>query len=113
MVVAEGLQIAMQRGKSSGDAAGKTQIPLPGVTIIGIMAFAEIGLSSDATGEFLFSLLAVIGTSLMLSWILARTVTPLFGHYLSFTALLRLLNLSGMLIKNGIILVEEIDIVRR
>jgi multidrug efflux pump subunit AcrB len=87
MVVAEGMQIAMQRGKSSGDAAeeaaGKTQIPLPGVTIIGIMAFAEIGLSSDATGEFLFSLLAVIGKSLMLSWILARTVTPLFGHCLS------------------------------
>ncbi len=32
---------------------------------------------------------------------------------LSFTALLRLLSLSGMLIKNGIVLVEEIDIVRR
>jgi multidrug efflux pump subunit AcrB len=32
---------------------------------------------------------------------------------LSFTALLRLLSLSGMLIKNGIVLVEEIDIVHR
>ena len=85
LVVAEGMQIAMQRGKSSreaaDEAAGKTQIPLLGATVIGIMAFAGIGLSSDATGEFLFSLFAVIAISLMLSWILALTITPLFGHY--------------------------------
>lgn len=86
LVVAEGMQITMQRGKSSREAADeasqKTQIPLLGATIIGIMAFAGIGLSSDATGEFLFSLFAVIGISLLLSWVLALTATPLFGHYL-------------------------------
>ncbi|SLN28735.1 Multidrug resistance protein MexB [Falsiruegeria litorea R37] len=85
IVVAEGMQIAMQRGKTShdaaDDAAGKTQIPLLGATVIGIMAFAGIGLSPDATGEFLFSLFAVIGISLLLSWVLALTVTPLLGHY--------------------------------
>ncbi|PTX57389.1 multidrug efflux pump subunit AcrB [Litoreibacter ponti] len=85
LVVAEGMQIAMQRGKSSreaaDEAAGKTQIPLLGATVIGIMAFAGIGLSPDATGEFLFSLFAVIGISLLLSWVLALTVTPLFSHY--------------------------------
>ncbi|WP_164658277.1 efflux RND transporter permease subunit [Tropicibacter sp. Alg240-R139] len=85
IVVAEGMQIAMQRGKNSvnaaDDVAGKTQIPLLGATVIGIMAFAGIGLSPDATGEFLFSLFAVIGISLLLSWILALTVTPLLGHY--------------------------------
>ncbi|WP_422048345.1 efflux RND transporter permease subunit [Shimia sp.] len=86
IVVAEGMQIAMLRGKNSRDAAdeasGKTQIPLLGATIIGIMAFAGIGLSPDATGEFLFSLFAVIGISLLLSWLLALTVTPMLGHYL-------------------------------
>ncbi|WP_272008930.1 efflux RND transporter permease subunit [Roseovarius sp. ZX-A-9] len=85
IVVAESMQIAMQRGKSSRDAvdevAGKTQTPLLGATVIGIMAFAGIGLSPDATGEFLFSLFAVIGISLLLSWALALTVTPLLGHY--------------------------------
>ncbi|WP_120501074.1 efflux RND transporter permease subunit [Roseovarius sp. EL26] len=85
IVVAEGMQIAMQRGSNSrdaaDDAASKTQIPLLGATVIGIMAFAGIGLSNDATGEFLFSLFAVIGISLMLSWILALTATPLLGHY--------------------------------
>ncbi|WP_394690716.1 efflux RND transporter permease subunit [Hoeflea sp.] len=85
IVVAEGMQIAMLRGKSSRDAAdeaaGKTQIPLLGATVIGIMAFAGIGLSPDSTGEFMFSLFAVICISLLLSWVLAVTVTPLLGHY--------------------------------
>ncbi|MEM9754817.1 MAG: efflux RND transporter permease subunit, partial [Pseudomonadota bacterium] len=85
IVVAEGMQVAMGRGKSSREAAdestGKTQIPLLGATVIGIMAFAGIGLSPDSTGEFMFSLFAVIGISLMLSWVLAITVTPLLGHY--------------------------------
>ncbi|MCJ7872041.1 efflux RND transporter permease subunit [Phaeobacter sp. J2-8] len=85
IVVAEGMQIAMRGGQSSRDAAkdvaSKTQVPLLGATVIGIMAFAGIGLSPDATGEFLFSLFAVIGISLILSWVLAITVTPLLGHY--------------------------------
>ena len=85
IVVAEGMQNAMRRGKKSIDAAdeaaAKTQIPLLGATVIGIMAFAGIGLSPDSTGEFMFSLFAVIGISLLLSWILAITVTPLLGHY--------------------------------
>ena len=85
IVVAEGMQISMRHGRNSrdaaDDAASKTQIPLLGATVIGIMAFAGIGLSPDATGEFLFSLFAVIGISLLLSWVLALTVTPLLGHY--------------------------------
>jgi multidrug efflux pump subunit AcrB len=85
IVVAEGMQIAMLNGRNSrdaaDDAASKTQIPLLGATVIGIMAFAGIGLSPDATGEFLFSLFAVIAISLLLSWVLALTVTPLLGHY--------------------------------
>ncbi|MBF9033996.1 AcrB/AcrD/AcrF family protein [Rhodobacterales bacterium HKCCE2091] len=86
IVVAEGMQISMQHGQSSRDAAEdtakKTQIPLLGATVIGIMAFAGIGLSNDTTGEFLFSLFAVVGISLLLSWLLAITVAPLLGHYL-------------------------------
>ena len=85
IVVAEGMQISMQRGRSSReaahDAASKTQIPLLGATVIGIMAFAGIGLSPDSAGEFLFSLFAVIAISLLLSWVLALTATPILGHY--------------------------------
>ena len=85
IVVAEGMQISMQRGQTSRqaahEAASKTQIPLLGATIIGIMAFAGIGLSPDSAGEFLFSLFAVIAISLLLSWVLAVTATPLLAHY--------------------------------
>ena len=85
IVVAEGMQVEMRRGRKAQDAASevarKTQFPLLGATVIGIMAFAGIGLSPDSTGEFLFSLFAVIGISLMLSWLLAVTVTPLLASY--------------------------------
>jgi multidrug efflux pump subunit AcrB len=86
IVIAEGMLIGIQRGQLARDAASdasrRTQVPLLGATVIGIMAFSGIGLSSDITGEFLFSLFAVIAISLMLSWLLAITVTPLLGHYL-------------------------------
>lgn len=85
IVVAEGMQVKMLAGRSSRDAAdeavGRVQIPLLGATVIGIMAFSGIGLSPDSTGEFLFSLFAVVGISLLLSWVLALTVTPLLAHY--------------------------------
>ena len=85
IVMAEGMQIEMRRGRSAEDAARetarKTQVPLLGATVIGAMAFAGIGLSPDASGEFLFSLFAVITISLLLSWVLAVTVTPWLGSY--------------------------------
>ncbi|MBM7069045.1 efflux RND transporter permease subunit [Actibacterium sp. 188UL27-1] len=85
IVVVEGMQSAMDRGTTSreavSEAAAKTQSPLLGATVIGALALASIGLSPDSTGEFMFSLFAVISTSLLLSWFLAPTVTPLMGHY--------------------------------
>ncbi|OAN90607.1 multidrug transporter AcrB [Marinobacter sp. EhC06] len=85
IVVAEGMVINIRRGLSATEAASasarRTQIPLLGATVIGVMAFAGIGLSDDVTGEFLFSLFMVIMISLLLSWLLAITVTPLFGFY--------------------------------
>jgi len=86
IVITEGMVIGMARGKSAETSASETEaatsIPLLGATVIGIMAFSGIGLSPDATGEFLFSLFAVIGISLLLSWILAVTVTPYLGALL-------------------------------
>ncbi|NLK19701.1 MAG: efflux RND transporter permease subunit, partial [Synergistaceae bacterium] len=46
-------------------------------TIIAAIAFAPIGLSPDSTGEFCRSLFQVVSISLLLSWVLAVTVTPL------------------------------------
>jgi multidrug efflux pump subunit AcrB len=86
LVVTENMQVAVQRGvkrlKAAEEAAANTQWPLLGATVIGIMAFSGIGLSPDSTGEFLFSLFAVIGISLLLSWVLALTVGPMIAYHL-------------------------------
>ncbi|WP_285274949.1 efflux RND transporter permease subunit [Halopseudomonas bauzanensis] len=86
VVVSDGVLIQQRRGLTVLEGAQKTlaqtQWPLLGATIIGILAFAGIGLSQDVTGEFLFSLFFVIATSLLLSWLLGLMVVPLFSHYL-------------------------------
>jgi multidrug efflux pump subunit AcrB len=86
IVIADGMVVGMAKGRTAEQAAReasrRTSIPLLGATVIGIMAFLGIGLSPDATGEFLFSLFAVIAISLLLSWVLALTVTPLLGSWL-------------------------------
>lgn len=83
IVITEGMVVGMARGKPARMAAAEierdTSIPLLAATVIGIMAFAGIGLSPDQSGEFLFSLFAVIGISLLLSWVLAVTVLPYLG----------------------------------
>ncbi len=81
IVVTEGILVGIQTGKRSYDAAMKTVAetawPLLGATVIAILAFSGIGLSQDSTGEFCRSLFQVILISLMLSWVLAVTATPL------------------------------------
>lgn len=86
IVMAEAMQAEMRNGRppaeAGQEAARKAQVPLLGATMIGAVAFAGIGLSADASGEFLFSLFVVITISLLLSWLLAVTVTPLLANYL-------------------------------
>ena len=81
IVVAEGMLVRMQAGmnatKAAGEAVGKTIWALLGGTVIGILAFSAIGLSTDNTGEFASSLFYVILISLSLSWITAISTTPL------------------------------------
>ena len=86
IVVVEGMAINLRKGMNTREAAskasGRTQWPLLGATIIGIMAFSSIAFSDDVTGEFLISLFLVILISLAISWVLAITLAPLLGHYL-------------------------------
>lgn len=83
IVVVEGILVNAQRGMSKAEAAvsivKQTMWPLFGATIVAILAFAAIGVSQDSTGEYCRSLFLVLLYSLTLSWILAITLTPLFG----------------------------------
>ncbi len=86
IVVTEGILINLKRGKSKLAAAvsivEQTKWPLLGATLIAITAFAPIGLSSDASGEFAGSLFYVLLISLLLSWVTAITLTPFFADVL-------------------------------
>jgi multidrug efflux pump subunit AcrB len=83
IVIVEGILVNLQRGMKRIQAAsqivGQTIWPLLGATIVAILAFAAIGASQDSTGEYCRSLFQVILISLLMSWVLAITVTPLLG----------------------------------
>lgn len=86
IVVVEGILVGLKKGKTklqaSVDIVKQTQWPLLGATVIAITAFAPIGLSADATGEFMGSLFWVLCFSLFLSWITALTLTPFLADLL-------------------------------
>ncbi|MEM7016425.1 MAG: efflux RND transporter permease subunit [Pseudomonadota bacterium] len=86
IVIAEGMVIGVRRGlappQAAAESVSRTQFPLLGATVIGILAFAPIGLSQDSSGQFLRSLFQVVSISLLLSWVLAITIAPLLGSYL-------------------------------
>ncbi len=81
IVVADGIRVRMQRGMSGTDAASdvvsQNAVPMLGGTAVAITAFAAIGTSQDATGEYCRSLFTVILFSLSFSWLTAVTCTPL------------------------------------
>ncbi len=81
IVVTDNYVMLRQNGKSEEDAAieaaGKPAMPLLGATIIAVMAFYPIGGSPDSTGEYCQSLFMVVGISLMLSWVISMTLTPI------------------------------------
>ncbi|HCG7311246.1 TPA: multidrug efflux RND transporter permease subunit VmeV [Vibrio parahaemolyticus] len=86
IVVVEGILVGLKKGRTKVQAAvdivKQTQWPLLGATVIAITAFAPIGLSQDATGEFMGSLFWVLCFSLFLSWVTAITLTPFLADQL-------------------------------
>ena len=82
IVVTDGILVRLQRGERVITAAGAvvraTTWPLLGGTVVGILAFSAIGLSPTDMGEYAGSLFWVILYSMLLSWLFAITLTPLF-----------------------------------
>lgn len=84
IIIIEGIKVRIEAGDDKlevvRDVVGQNQWPLFGATAIGVLAFAAIGWSEDATGEYTNSLFWVILISLSLSWLSSVTVTPLLGY---------------------------------
>ena len=81
IVVADGVLIRLQKGmdrvKAAVEAATVPSWPLLGATVIAVVAFYPIYASTEGAGEYCASLFQVVAVSLMLSWVLSVTVTPL------------------------------------
>lgn len=86
IVIAEGMLVGVRRGLSRLQAASvivqQNIWPLLGATAVAVIAFAPIGLSKDASGEYANSLFWVLFISLFLSWFTAITLTPFLGNIL-------------------------------
>ncbi|PHR54571.1 MAG: multidrug transporter AcrB [Robiginitomaculum sp.] len=86
IVVTEGILIGTQNGEKKLAVAKKivkrTMWPLLGGTLVGIFAFAPIGLSPGSMSEYAGHLFWVIMISLAYSWIFAITAVPLFADLL-------------------------------
>ncbi len=84
IIVIEGIKVGIESGRNKlqvvREVVAENQWPLFGATAIGIIAFAAIGLSDDATGEYTNSLFWVILIALSVSWISSVTATPLLSY---------------------------------
>jgi multidrug efflux pump subunit AcrB len=71
------LKQGMERNAAAIEAASLPSIPLLGATIVACMAFYPIFASEFDTGEYAGSLFTVVAISLLISWLLSQTLTPL------------------------------------
>jgi multidrug efflux pump subunit AcrB len=81
IVVADGIAVRMAKGmdpkKAAIEAASQPSMPLLGATVIAIMAFYPIFASLEGAGEYCRTLFTVVGISLLTSWVISMTITPL------------------------------------
>jgi multidrug efflux pump subunit AcrB len=81
IVVADNYTIRLGRGlkpvEAAIESASKPSIALLGATVVAIMAFYPIFAAKTDAGEYAGSLFVVIAISLLLSWLIAMTMTPL------------------------------------
>lgn len=71
------LQKGMDRKQAAIEAAAIPSWPLLGATFIAVLAFFPIFVSVEDAGEYCRALFSVVGISLLLSWLISLTITPL------------------------------------
>ena len=80
IVVADGIVVriakGMDRKEAAIEAAQQPSMSLLGATIIAVMAFYPIFASTADAGEYCRTLFTVVGISLLASWAISMTLTP-------------------------------------
>ena len=86
IVVTDIAQQAMLRGvarrRAVVDGANAPRWSLLGATLIAIFSFLPLYLAPSSVAEIVKPLFVVLALSLLLSWVLALTQTPLFGDFM-------------------------------
>ena len=86
IVVTDNAQQAMLRGvarrRAVVDGANAPRWSLLGATLIAIFSFLPLYLAPSSVAEIVKPLFDVLALSLLLSWVLALTQTPLFGDFM-------------------------------
>ena len=81
IVVADGVAVRLGKGmdakKAAIEAAAIPLWPLLGATVIASLAFYPVFSAKADAGEYGRTLFIVVGVSLMISWLISATVTPL------------------------------------
>jgi multidrug efflux pump subunit AcrB len=81
IVVADNYSVRLSKGmkprEAAIDSAATPSIALLGATIVASMAFYAIYVAKSDAGEYAQSLFSVVAISLILSWVISMTMTPL------------------------------------
>ena len=85
IVMSESIMVLMQRGKNvieaSIQSANELKIPLLTSALTTSAAFLPIFLAKSSTGEYTNSIFKVVTITLLCSWLLALTLTPVLSKY--------------------------------
>jgi multidrug efflux pump len=85
IVMSESIMVLMQKGKNVIDAsiqsAKELKIPLLTSALTTSAAFLPIFLAKSSTGEYTNSIFKVVTITLLCSWVLALTLTPVLSKY--------------------------------
>ncbi|MBK5911787.1 hypothetical protein CCR85_09840 [Rhodothalassium salexigens] len=81
IVVSENIAVRLDRGMGRFEASVRATVsnawPLLGATVIAVLSFYPVYAAPSNVGEFCAALFQVIAVSLLLSWVLSITFTPL------------------------------------
>ena len=86
VVITEAILVGVQNGRDkltiAKEIVSQTKWPLLAGTLVGIIAFAPIGLAPGSTAEFTGDLFRVVMIALLFSWLFAMTITPLACYWI-------------------------------